>query len=153
FALEERELTWLTWLEAPLAKIGKLDQFSVVLSLGVLAVISKVTGGHEAQTVLFAGVCGLALYLVVNALGAIMEEKTEEDAEAVPGAGTAKVVGPAVAAELVKQTGKAALMTVLFLEVLDASFSFDGVIGAFAVTSDPVIIVLGLGLIGAIWVR
>jgi hypothetical protein len=40
----------------------------------------------------------------------------------------------------------------LYLEVLDASFSFDGVIGAFAITSDVVIIMLGLA-IGAIFVR
>ena len=37
--------------------------------------------------------------------------------------------------------------------MLDASFSFDGVIGAFAITSDPIIIALGLGLIGAMFVR
>src|SRR5450830_351532 len=40
----------------------------------------------------------------------------------------------------------------LYLEVLDASFSFDGVIGAFAITSDVVIIMLGLA-IGAMYVR
>jgi len=39
-----------------------------------------------------------------------------------------------------------------YLEVLDASFSFDGVIGAFAITSDVVIIMLGLA-IGAMFVR
>ena len=36
--------------------------------------------------------------------------------------------------------------------MLDASFSFDGVIGAFAITSDVVIIMLGLA-IGAMFVR
>lgn len=40
----------------------------------------------------------------------------------------------------------------LYLEVLDASFSFDGVIGAFAITKDVVIIMLGLA-IGAMFVR
>ena len=40
----------------------------------------------------------------------------------------------------------------MYLEVLDASFSFDGVIGAFAITSDVVIIMLGLA-IGAMFVR
>ncbi|MFO0005646.1 MAG: DUF475 domain-containing protein, partial [bacterium] len=40
----------------------------------------------------------------------------------------------------------------LYLEVLDASFSFDGVIGAFAITRDVVIIMLGLA-IGAMFVR
>ena len=37
--------------------------------------------------------------------------------------------------------------------MLDAAFSFDGVIGAFAVTTDPILIALGLGLIGAMFVR
>lgn len=36
---------------------------------------------------------------------------------------------------------------------LDASFSFDGVIGAFAITADPILILLGLGLIGSMFVR
>ena len=36
--------------------------------------------------------------------------------------------------------------------MLDASFSFDGVIGAFAITKDIVIIMIGLG-IGAMFVR
>lgn len=40
----------------------------------------------------------------------------------------------------------------LYLEVLDASFSFDGVIGAFALTQNLFIIAIGLG-IGAMYVR
>ncbi|PZS29554.1 MAG: hypothetical protein DLM58_15240, partial [Pseudonocardiales bacterium] len=35
---------------------------------------------------------------------------------------------------------------------LDASFSFDGVVGAFAITSDPIIIAIGLG-VGAMFIR
>jgi hypothetical protein len=49
-------------------------------------------------------------------------------------------------------TGKAAFFLFLYLEVLDASFSFDGVIGAFAITNDIVVIALGLG-VGAFYVR
>jgi hypothetical protein len=48
--------------------------------------------------------------------------------------------------------GRAAFFLFLYLEVLDASFSFDGVIGAFAITSDPIIIAIGLG-IGAMFIR
>ncbi|QKF65476.1 DUF475 domain-containing protein [Campylobacter corcagiensis] len=44
------------------------------------------------------------------------------------------------------------LMGFLYLEVLDASFSFDGVIGAFALSSNIFIIMIGLG-IGAMFVR
>ena len=40
----------------------------------------------------------------------------------------------------------------LYLEVLDASFSFDGVIGAFALSNNLFVIAIGLG-IGAMFVR
>jgi hypothetical protein len=40
----------------------------------------------------------------------------------------------------------------LYLEVLDASFSFDGVIGAFALSNNIFIIAIGLG-VGAMFVR
>src|ERR1700760_4716977 len=38
FVFEEREITWLTPIERVLAKIGKLDQLSVVVALAALAV-------------------------------------------------------------------------------------------------------------------
>lgn len=44
------------------------------------------------------------------------------------------------------------LAGLLYLEVLDASFSFDGVIGAFAMSNDIIVIAVGLG-IGAFFVR
>ncbi|CZE46133.1 DUF475 domain-containing protein [Campylobacter geochelonis] len=44
------------------------------------------------------------------------------------------------------------VMGFLYLEVLDASFSFDGVIGAFALSDNIFIIMIGLG-IGAMFVR
>ena len=44
------------------------------------------------------------------------------------------------------------IMGLLYLEVLDASFSFDGVIGAFALSSNIFIIMIGLG-VGAMFVR
>jgi hypothetical protein len=47
---------------------------------------------------------------------------------------------------------KNGLAGLLYLEVLDASFSFDGVIGAFAITGNLIIIMIGLG-IGAMFVR
>ncbi|WP_086282896.1 DUF475 domain-containing protein [Campylobacter devanensis] len=47
---------------------------------------------------------------------------------------------------------KSGIMGFLYLEVLDASFSFDGVIGAFAMSQDIFIIMIGLG-IGAMFVR
>jgi len=47
---------------------------------------------------------------------------------------------------------RSGILGFLYLEVLDASFSFDGVIGAFALSSDIFVIMIGLG-VGAMFVR
>ncbi len=51
-----------------------------------------------------------------------------------------------------KNLARLGLFTFLYLEVLDASFSFDGVVGAFAITDKIFVIALGLG-IGACYIR
>jgi uncharacterized protein len=147
FVLEERELTWLSWLERPLAKIGKLDQLGVVLAL-VLLVIAAYTlaPDNKVSTVMVSGALGMATFLVVNGLGELFD--TDEDLdEELEQTQQEKRTGSVVGA-----VGKAAFFLFLYLEVLDASFSFDGVIGAFAITSDPIIIAIGLG-VGAMFIR
>ena len=47
---------------------------------------------------------------------------------------------------------KTGLVSFIYLEILDASFSLDGVIGAFALSNNIFIIAMGLG-IGAFFVR
>jgi len=151
FIFTDREIKWLTWLERPLAKIGKLDQLSVVVALVLLVIVAE-TMAEDPETVLVAGILGVVTYIAVNGLGSLFENNQAEDetmAELGDGA-TARSAGPS---KLVRATGKAGFFLFLYLEVLDASFSFDGVIGAFAITSDPIIIALGLGLIGAMFVR
>ncbi len=152
---EEKEHTWLTWLERPLAKAGRLDSMAILVACLLLLVVSE-TLAEDAETVLFAGLLGLVVYLAVNGLGTFFENAEhigEDDGEARE---TNVDHEPSVAGrntKLVKAAGKAGFFLFLYLEVLDASFSFDGVIGAFAITSDPILIALGLGLIGAMFVR
>ncbi|WP_336672041.1 DUF475 domain-containing protein [Tsukamurella sp. USMM236] len=142
----EREITWLSWIEKPLQRIGQLDRFSIIVAL-VSLLATGVWAAHtvdESKTVFIAGLLGLVTYIVVNGLGEFFHvEEMEEEAELARS-------GPS---ELAKATGKAGFFLFLYLEVLDASFSFDGVIGAFAITADPIIIALGLGFIGAMFVR
>ncbi len=147
FVLEEREITWLSWLERPLARIGKLDQLGVVLTLVVLVTVAyTLAADDKVSTVLTSGALGMITYLIVNGLGELfntdedLEEELEENERA------------RAAGRLLGVAGKAAFFLFLYLEVLDASFSFDGVIGAFAITSDPIIIAIGLG-IGAMFIR
>ena len=41
FIFEDRDISWLTWLERPLARIGKLDQLSVVVAIVALVIAAK----------------------------------------------------------------------------------------------------------------
>jgi hypothetical protein len=162
FIFEERDFVWLRWLERPLAKIGKLDQLSVVIALAVIASSGEFLAANDDRTrVLLAGVLGLLTYLLVNGLSDLFsieedeDEGTDEAAEAVADAEAVRdgqmPPGRAVG-QVALATGKAAFFLFLYLEVLDASFSFDGVVGAFAITLDPIIIAIGLG-VGAMYVR
>ncbi|WP_081236021.1 DUF475 domain-containing protein [Streptomyces viridosporus] len=160
FVFEDHETKWLGPVERLLAKIGRIDMLSVCIALAVLLVTSMTFAAHahqhggvhadKAQTVLVSGIAGLITYLVVGGLSGFFEDRlaareNESRAEQRPeGVGGGR---PAVAL-----AGKAAFFTFLYLEVLDASFSFDGVIGAFAITNDIILMALGLG-IGAMYVR
>jgi len=155
---EEREHTWLSWLEKPLAKAGRLDAMAVLVACITLLIVSE-TLAEDPETVLFSGLLGLVVYLAVNGLGTLFENTEVEEGEHIPQDVDHDIVPATSGApksgvtKLAKATGKAGFFLFLYLEVLDASFSFDGVIGAFAITSDPIIIALGLGLIGAMFVR
>ncbi|MHA6782452.1 DUF475 domain-containing protein [Pseudonocardia saturnea] len=146
---EDRDIKWLSWLERPLAKIGRLNQLSTVIALVLLVVLAN-TLAAEPAVVLIAGALGVVTYLAVNGLGELFDTAGEAQMEEVEKSENSNGTGPS---ELAKATGKAGFFLFLYLEVLDAAFSFDGVIGAFAITTDPIIIALGLGLIGAMFVR
>ncbi len=150
---EDREHTWLTWLERPLARAGRLDAMAVLVSCITLLVVSE-TLAEDPETVLFSGLLGLVVYLAVNGLGTLFENPEVEEGEHIPqDVDHDPVRTKSGVTKLARATGKAGFFLFLYLEVLDASFSFDGVIGAFAITSDPILIALGLGLIGAMFVR
>ncbi|MFI8822725.1 DUF475 domain-containing protein [Streptomyces sp. NPDC053431] len=161
FIFEDRDIQWLRWIERPLAKLGKVDMLSVCIALVVLLITAMTFATHahqhggvhvdKAQTVLISGIAGLITYLVVGGLSGYFENKLEEEEEREHEAEEeAKRTGKKVSA--VQLAGKAAFFMFLYLEVLDASFSFDGVIGAFAITNDIVLMALGLG-VGAMYVR
>jgi hypothetical protein len=133
----EKEVHWISIVEAPLSRLGRLDMMEVGVVLGLMTVISRFVEESERVSFLVAGMGGLLAYILVDAVGAMLGgEEGEEEQE---GGGTAAVV----------RSGFGAF---LYLEVLDASFSFDGVIGAFALTTNLFLIAIGLG-IGAMFVR
>jgi hypothetical protein len=130
----EKDIHWLHWIEEKLAALGKVDAVAIFVALVALLLALSLVHEHETFKVLMAGVWGIVVFLGVNVLSAFLEDEEEHD--------------PTVG-ELVK---RGSIGGFLYLEVLDASFSFDGVIGAFAITNDVIIIMLGL-TIGAMFVR
>lgn len=130
---EGRELHWLGRVEKKLASFGKLESIEMIFALGILLAIQAYLVLSMRLNVLVAGISGIMLFVVVDSLSALFED--EEEGE-----------------QWASSVKKAGFMSFLYLEVLDASFSFDGVIGAFAITRDVIIIMLGLA-IGAMFVR
>ena len=96
---------------------------------------------------LVAGALGIVVYLLVNGLGSCSRPQ--------PTMRTRRSTArprPTGSPGLSRRPVRPAFFLFLYLEVLDASFSFDGVIGAFAITSDIFIIAIGLG-VGAMYIR
>lgn len=146
--LSEKDHYWLGWFERPLAKAGQLPEIGTVLAIILLVVAAETWAADYAETVLISGLLGAITYIAVNGLGELFAgqgvlAETEVDSEAS---------GPEGPSGLAVATGKAAFFLFLYLEVLDASFSFDGVVGAFAITQDIFIIATGLG-VGALYIR
>ena len=141
---EEKELHWLGWMEKKVGQHGTAS-LAVLLALGALFGCVALVETADKFGVLSGGVIGVAVYLAVGWISTLLEEEEEEDDDEDDT--TEAGVAPIVAG-----VARGSMAGFLYLEVLDASFSFDGVIGAFAITSDIVVIMLGLA-IGALFVR
>ena len=123
---DAKSVHWIRSVERHLARWGRIEAVEIGLALFLLLVIAYFAG--NAATILTAGTIGILLFIVMQGIANSFSMEAEK----------------AVA------VGSAALF--LYLNVLDAAFSLDGVIGAFAITSSLPIIVAGLG-IGAYYVR
>ena len=131
---EEKEMHWLGHIEAKIGSLGKVSSIAVMLAIGALMASLSLVAEAQKMVVLISGLWGILVYVGVDVLSSLLEKSESEGGN----------VG-----DMVKRGGIGGF---LYLEVLDASFSFDGVIGAFAITNDVVIIMLGLA-IGAMFVR
>jgi hypothetical protein len=139
---DSKDEHWFRWIEKRLSGLGQVDAISIFVALGALLASLSMVPEAQKLAVMAAGVWGIVVYLGVNVLGHLLEGGDDKaDGEDSP-----------VAAPVGTKIVKAGIGGFLYLEVLDASFSFDGVIGAFAITSDVIIIMLGLA-IGAMFVR
>jgi uncharacterized protein len=128
---DQKTLHWLGRAEARMGQFGSEGLAMVIVIAALFGCVSMVAQPVR-YSVLASGVAGVAIYAAVRWVAGVLEHS---QARAAP-----------------RALAGGSLGGFLYLEVLDASFSFDGVIGAFAITNDVVVIMLGLA-IGAVFVR
>lgn len=132
-----RHTQWLAAFESKMLRIGKWWMAGAVSAV-LLCIVSFLPYNTHQQETFVAGAVGILTYLGISGLSAFFTKQHEKSEKK--------------AGKKLLKTGMAGFSAFLYLEILDASFSLDGVIGAFAVTQNVVLIAIGLG-VGAVWVR
>jgi hypothetical protein len=135
FIDDEKEVHWLRQVESKLTFLGKIEAVQAAMTLVLVFFTSKIIGylhgPEDAMSFLVSSIWGLVTYILVDGIEAFIGVEEGDATMAV---------------------AKSGLASFLYLEVLDASFSFDGVLGALALSNNIFIIMIGLG-IGAMFVR
>lgn len=133
---ENKDKHWVPFIERYMQKLGVIESVQTLLMLIVTACFSVFLIGTDQSGYLLSSICGIIIYLIVDGFTSFIEPDEAGGSSA----------------EGLKTLAYSGLVGFIYLEVLDASFSLDGVIGAFAITHDIVIILLGL-TIGSFFVR
>lgn len=133
FFNSEKDVHWIAAIEKRIAKYSSIPAIEIGIVLLLVWGISLLLTPEDALRFVTAAILGLVTYIAVNGIAALIEQR--EAAKKATG-------------ELVRS----GLGGFLYLEVLDASFSFDGVVGAFALSNNMIVIALGLS-VGAMFVR
>lgn len=121
---------WISWCEKPLARLGRVHSVQIGMTLILILAISRFIDPAHELNFLVPALWGVITHVIVDGLSSLLgsEEAGHVD------------------------LGRASAASFIYLEVLDASFSFDGVVGSFAITYNLFIIMIGLS-IGAFFVR
>ena len=130
FVDEGKEVDWIRSLECQLRRCANIRGLEIAFVLATMMVCAGFLSVADRAEFLLAAAGGLLTFLTVEAVGHVLDRRRQTLALSAQGG----------------------LGAFLYLEVLDASFSFDGVIGAFALTHNLFLIAIGLG-IGAMYVR
>ena len=130
---QSKEVDWIGKVERALRRAGSVRGMEVGFVLVIILLFVWLLPVRDEQVFMFSAMWGIVTFLAVDALGHVLDRWGK-------------------AQDAAKGAAQVGLCGFLYLEVLDASFSFDGVIGAFALTQNLFLIAIGLG-IGAMYVR
>jgi hypothetical protein len=130
FFNNEKDVHWIVFIEKRMARFATIKGIEIAFVLILILLFSRLLEGEESTAFVFSAIYGLLTFLAVEVVGGLLDASQQN----------------------LSTAAKGGLGAFIYLEVLDASFSFDGVIGAFALTQNLFIIAIGLG-IGAMYVR
>lgn len=133
----ENHTRWLENIETAAVRFAVVPLAKTIIIAILYGAVLFFLPSENRQPVGIAMMLGILLYASLHGVTLAMERVNE--------AKNAK-------SNVRQLTGWTAFALFMYLQVLDASFSLDGVVGAFALTNQIVIIMAGLG-IGALWVR
>lgn len=131
FLDRQKDVHWLGKIERWLSGFGQYESFKVLVMLSIAMAMYVTVDMKYGVVVLVASITGIILHIALDLAGKYFAAKQSNATHLV---------------------GMAAFASFIYLNILDASFSLDGVIGAFAITNDVILIMAGLG-VGALWVR
>lgn len=135
FTEAKKDVHWIPFVEKKFQCLSCVRGICSIITLSVLGLLMLKIEPAMQMSVLKSGLAGIIIYLIIDGLAEWLEKRQEERAR--------------LCADTVKCSG---LVGFLYLELIDASFSLDGVLGAFALSKDILIITIGL-FIGAMFVR
>lgn len=139
FMNHKKEIHWIGFLEDKLSALGHIQGLNVVLVLLILSLVQNFVQIEYRHDALIAGIWGIIIYLLVEGISSALENHAEKKQAIANCSPRFNFVN-------------SCFINFLYLELIDASFSLDGVLGAFALSKDIVIIAIGLS-IGAMFVR
>jgi hypothetical protein len=137
FFREERDVHWWPAVERHLPAVLGRGGVPVLIALLFTAVARFTVPAEDHTRVLVGCLVGLVCYLGINLLSTRVADRADADGSSRPRATV---------------QGRGAFLLFVYLELLDATFSMDSVMGAFSVTVDIALITLGLA-IGAAYIR
>ena len=138
FFFGEKHVHWMEWAETRLTNFGQIEACAAAVTLTALLIAKSYVVPERQAEFFFAGAWGIVTFVVAHGLGTLVGGAEEDDAKASTSSSAPFI--------------KAGIAGFFYIEILDASFSFDGVIGAFVLTTYLPVIMLGLGA-GAFFVR
>jgi hypothetical protein len=133
-----KDVHWIGLIERPISQLGRLQTIEIAIALLTIYFVSLYLPTDDVRPFLVAGMFGVITFVLVDGISSYLEDEMPDE----KGGGK----------KAVTDLHRASAGMFLYLEVLDASFSFDGVVGAFAITNNLFLITIGLG-IGAMFVR